>query len=266
LQEACNLDQACIAEVTRSDGVAGYQRKIKELRYAIALEQQLSKDEILERYLNLAYYGDGAYGVEAAARHYFGTSAEKLTLDQAALLAGLVQDPNQLNPVRNPDAALQRRDVVINRMAELKLITPDQAAEAKDRGFEADQVQRTRNGCAASKYPFICDYVRRTLLQLPSLGRTPEEREQTLNRGGLTIRTAIDPKTQRMAERQLSKVVAPEDSVIATMNMIEPGTGLILAMAQSRPVMGDDAEKGETYYNYSAPPELGGAEGFQAGS
>src|SRR5690606_40787193 len=122
LQEACNLDQACIAEVTRSDGVAGYQRKIKELRYAIALEQQLSKDEILERYLNLAYYGDGAYGVEAAARHYFGTSAEKLTLDQAAMLAGLVQKPNQINPTKNEAAADERREDVKNRHAELNLI------------------------------------------------------------------------------------------------------------------------------------------------
>ncbi|WP_152360355.1 transglycosylase domain-containing protein [Microlunatus speluncae] len=266
LLDACDLDQACIAEVLESSGLEGYQRKIRELRYAIALEEKFSKDEILERYLNIAYFGDGAYGVEAAARHYFNTTAAKLTLPQAAMLAGLVRDPNQVNPVKNPGAAIDRRDVVINRMAELNLITPDQAKQAKATGFDQDKVQRTRNGCVDSPYPFICDYVRRTLLQLPSLGNTPEEREHTLNRGGLTIETAIDPKTQKVAQRQLSKVVGPKDSVIATMNMIQPGTGLILAMAQSRPEMGDNTKKGETYYNYSATPEMGGAEGFQAGS
>ncbi len=266
LLDACDLDQACIADVLESSGVEGYQRKIRELRYAIALEQKFSKDEILERYLNIAYYGDGAYGVEAAARHYFNTTAANLTLPQAAMLAGLVRDPNQVNPVRNADAALERRDVVINRMGELSMITPAQLKQAKETGFDERDVQRTRNGCADSRYPFICDYVKRTLLQLPSLGKTVEERKHTLNRGGLTIETAIDPKTQDMAQRQLSEVVGPKDSVIATMNMIQPGSGLILAMAQSRPVMGDNTKKGETYYNYSATPAMGGAEGFQAGS
>ncbi|MFC7622324.1 transglycosylase domain-containing protein [Microlunatus sp. GCM10028923] len=266
LLEACDLDQQCIAEVTRSDGPEGYQRKIKELRYALALEQKFSKDEILERYLNIAYFGNGVYGVEAAASYYFSTTAAKLTLPQAAMLAGLVRDPNQLNPVKSADAALQRRDVVINRMAELGMIKPAAADQAKKQGYDLRDVRPVRNGCRDSDYPFICDYVRRTLLQLPSLGATPEEREQTLNRGGLTIKTAIDPDTQDLAQRQLEKVVGPKDSVIATMNMIQPGTGLILAMAQSRPVMGDDSKAGETYYNYSATPAMGGAEGFQAGS
>ena len=95
------------------------ERKIRELRYAIAMERKFTKDQILERYLNIAYYGEGAYGVEAAARHYFSTHADQLTLPQAAMLAGLVQNPDSHNPVDNLAAALDRRDVVINRMAEL---------------------------------------------------------------------------------------------------------------------------------------------------
>ena len=79
-----------------------YGRKIKELRYAISVEKTLSKDQILERYLNIAYYGDGAYGIEVAAQHYFGTTAAELTLAQAAMLAGLVQNPTANNPVQNP--------------------------------------------------------------------------------------------------------------------------------------------------------------------
>ena len=78
------------------------QRKIRELRYAIAMEKKFTKDEILERYLNIAYYGAGAYGVEAAARHYFSTKASKLTLAQAAMLAGLVQNPDANNPSATP--------------------------------------------------------------------------------------------------------------------------------------------------------------------
>ena len=124
------------------------QRKIRELRYAIAMEKKFTKDEILERYLNIAYYGEGAYGVEAAARHYFSTQASKLTLPQAAMLAGLVQNPDANNPVSNPSAALDRRDVVLNRMVELKLITLDQARQAKKAGF--DQKRSRRPATAAS--------------------------------------------------------------------------------------------------------------------
>ncbi|MFC7625579.1 transglycosylase domain-containing protein [Microlunatus sp. GCM10028923] len=266
LVESCDLDQICIARVTQASGTAGFQRKIRELRYAIALEEKFSKDQILERYLNIAYYGQGAYGVQAAARHYFDTTADKLTLPQAAMLAGLVQNPNQVNPVTAPDAASERRDFVINRMAELRMVTDKQVRAAKATKFDEGKVQKTRNGCPGSRYPFICDYVRRTLLQSPSLGETEKEREHTLLRGGLTIETAIDPDVQDMAQKRLSKVVSPTDPIISTMNMIQPGTGLILAMAQSRPVMGTNSKKGETYYNYSVSPSLGGAEGYQAGS
>jgi membrane peptidoglycan carboxypeptidase len=242
------------------------ERKIRELRYAIAMEKKFTKDEILERYLNIAYYGSGAYGVEAAAKHYFSTTASKLTLAQAAMLAGLVQNPDSNNPVRNPSAALDRRDVVLNRMVELKLITLDQAQAAKQTGFDQKLVKKTRNGCVGTRYPFLCDYVRRTLLNTPSLGKTEEDRENMINRGGLAIQTAIDPKIQDLAEKRVSAVVGPRDPVISTMNMIQPGTGLIIAMAQSRPVMGSKAKKGQTYWNLAADPAMGGIQGYQAGS
>jgi membrane peptidoglycan carboxypeptidase len=242
------------------------QRKIRELRYAIAMEKKFTKDQILERYLNIAYYGEGAYGVEAAARHYFSTKASKLNLAQAAMLAGLVQNPDSNNPVNNPSAALDRRDVVLNRMVELKLITLDQARQAKEVGFNQKKVKRTRNGCVGTRYPFLCDYVRRTLINTPSLGKTEDDRENLINRGGLIIQTAIDPKTQDLAERKVSSVVGPRDPVISTMNMIQPGTGLIIAMAQSRPVMGSNAKKGQTYWNLAADPAMGGIQGYQAGS
>ncbi len=260
--EACNGERTCVAEAQAKS----MERKVRELRYAIALEKKFSKDEILERYLNIAYYGEGAYGVQSAARHYYSKDAEDLTLPEAAMLAGLVQNPDANNPVDNRAAALDRRDVVVNRMLELDMITAAQARKAKKAGFDEDDVKPTRAGCVGTKYPFLCDYVRRSLLKMPSLGKSEEERENMLNRGGLTIQTAIDPKTQNLAQRKVSSVVGPTDPLISTMNMIQPGTGLIVAMAQSRPVMGNDPKKGETYWNLAADPAMGGIQGYQAGS
>ncbi|MVA77775.1 penicillin-binding protein, partial [Auraticoccus sp. F435] len=236
----------------------------QEMRYAIALEKRLTKDEILERYLNIAYFGDGAYGVEQAARHYFDTSAKKLTLAQAAMLAGLVQNPTATDPTRFPDAAVERRDVVIHRMQQLGLITADDAAKATKTTWDPDGVESAPNGCVGTEFPFLCDYVRRTLLTNEALGKTSEEREAMLLRGGLTIKTKIDKDTQRIAEKAIADLIDSQDPVISTMTMVEPGTGLIMAMAQSRPEMGTDP--GQTYYNYAVPQSLGGAEGFQAGS
>src|SRR4051794_14738446 len=164
--EACQAKSD--ADCTKEVQAATVERKVRELRYAIALEKRLTKDQILERYLNIAYYGEGAYGVQAAARHYYNTSASKLTLSQAAMLAGLVQNPDANNPVRNTAAALDRRDVVVNRMAELGLINPAQAKSAKKANFDVGAVKPTRNGCQGSRYPFLCDYVEKTLTTMPS--------------------------------------------------------------------------------------------------
>ena len=260
--EACvaKADEECIKRAQAPT----MERKIRELRYAIAMEKKFSKDEILNRYLNIAYYGENAYGVEAAAKHYYNTTAAKLTLPQAAMLAGLVQNPDANNPVDHPAAALDRRDVVINRMAELKLITPAQQTKAKKVKFDAKQVRPTPNGCVGTKYPFLCDYVLRSLWNTPSLGKTLEARKKMVNRGGLVVQTAIDPKSQDLAQKKVSAVVGPKDPLISTMNMIQPGTGQIIAMAQSRPEMG--SKKGQTYWNLAVDPAMGGIQGYQAGS
>ncbi|WP_114560044.1 penicillin-binding protein [Desertihabitans aurantiacus] len=241
-----------------------YSRKIQEMRYAIAMEKRFSKDEILERYLNIAYYGDGAYGVNQAAWHYFGKTAKNLELAEAAMLAGLVQNPTATDPVRFPERAIERRDVVINRMVQLGLVTPEAAKEAAATEWDPGRVKSFTNGCVGTEFPFLCDYVRQTLLTNEALGSTVAERESQLKRGGLRIETQIDRKTQQAAEKAISELIAPTDPVISTMTMVQPGTGLIMAMAQSRPEMGTD--KGQTYYNYAVPASLGGAEGFQAGS
>lgn len=258
-------------EGVRAATEVSFERKIREMRYAMAVEERLSKNEILERYLNIAYYGDGAYGVEAAAHHYWGTTAKDLTLEQAAMLAGMVQNPVQTNPTKYPQRAMDRRDVVLNRMRDLGIITVQEAEEAKQVVFDQTKVTETPNGCVSSQFPFMCDYVRRTLLsdKMTSLGDSPEERENLLKRGGLEIKTLIDPEAQLAAEAAVAAKVAPTDPVISTSVQIQPSTGLIVSMAQSRPRMGTDP--GETFYNYNAQggtgvDAMGGAEGFQAGS
>ncbi|QGF22844.1 transglycosylase domain-containing protein [Raineyella fluvialis] len=241
-----------------------YGRKVQEMRYAIALEKRLSKDQILERYLNIAYYGDGAYGVEAAARHFFNKSAKELNLGEAAMLAGLVQSPDAYNPRLHPEAATQRRNVVLDRMAQLDPTLQDQVNKAKATTFDPSKVNPTRNGCASSTYPFVCEYAVHQLLQSPALGTTVQDRERMLNRGGLTIKLTIDPRVQESAQQAVSDVVSDKDPALGTMVMVKPGTGEIQAMAQSRPSEGNG--DGETFYNYNATKAMGGAEGYQAGS
>jgi membrane peptidoglycan carboxypeptidase len=241
-----------------------YARKIRELRYAIAFEEKYSKDWILEQYLNLAYFGDGAFGVQAAARHYFNKNAKDLDLRESALLAGLVKNPTGYDPTNSPGEAKRRRNVVIERMAELNVVGHQKAArvEKKDLGLD---VQPTQNGCVLSQAPFFCDYVLNVLMQDESLGKTPEERKKLIRSGGLTIRTTIDLRYQAAADKSVRSHVFPTDQALGGLAMVEPGTGDVKAIAQSRP-MGRDKKKGETYLNYVVPTTYGDSAGFQAGS
>jgi membrane peptidoglycan carboxypeptidase len=241
-----------------------YARKLSELRYAIAFEQNYSKDWILERYLNIAYFGDGAYGVQAAARHYFGTNAKDLTWIQGATLAGLVKNPSGYDPLRNPDRGLQRRNVVLDRLAQLNVISQHKADRIKKQPLGLHPVA-TPNGCINSSAPFFCDYVVNYLEHDPSLGRTPAARKKLLYTGGLTIHTTIDPRFQTAADNSIRHHVFAKDQAIGALAMVEPGTGDVKALAQSRP-MGRDAKAGQTFLNYTVPHEYGDSAGFQPGS
>jgi len=241
-----------------------YERKIRELRYAIAYEENYSKDWILERYLNIAYFGDGAFGVQSAARHYFDVNARKLDLRQSAMLAGLVKNPTGYDPTNSPDEAIKRRNVVLDRMAELNVITREKAAQTKDMPLGL-HVKKSKNGCVYSRAPFFCDYVTNVLMKDRALGKTPEERKKVLRSGGLTIRTTLDLGMQAAADRSVSAHVYPTDSAIGGLAMVEPGSGNVRALAQSRP-MGSKKKAGQTYLNYVVPQRYGDSAGFQAGS
>src|SRR5215204_6456408 len=255
---------------TISTGADGYVRKLRELRLAANVENQLSKDQILERYLNIAYFGGGggsggAYGVEAAARYFFSTTAAQLTLNQAALLAGLVQAPSEYDPTDNPEKAVGRRNQVLSRMGEIGMITPTEASQARlaDLGLK---LKPTRAGCVSTWAPFFCDYVYHELMLMEELGATPEDRERNLLRGGLTITTTLDPKAQHAAQDAMSDRIASTDSAVGSLAMVEPGTGYIRAIANSR---GYGQETGQSYINFAVDKSMGsagGSNGIQAGS
>jgi membrane peptidoglycan carboxypeptidase len=241
-----------------------YARKLKELRYAIALEQTHSKDWILERYLNTAYFGDGAYGVQAAAKHYFNVNARDLNLRQSAMLAGLVKNPYGYDPTKFADKALERRNVVLDRMAQLNVVSQEKVDKDKQKDLGLD-VQDVDNGCVNSTAPFFCDYVINYLLQDESLGATVQQRRNVLKNGGLTIKTTLDPNAQRDADNAVAAHVHKTDPAIGALAIEQPGTGNVVALAQSRP-MGNRKKRGETYINFTVPKEYGGANGFQPGS
>ncbi len=256
------INQADTDEERRAATDDTYGRKLRELRYAIALEKRHTKDWILERYLNTAYFGDGAYGVQAAAQHYFNVNAKDLNLRQSAMLAGLVQSPEAYNPTKNAAQAKVRRNIVLDRMAQLSVITDEQAEKAKDRKLGL-KVQDSPNGCVNSPAQFFCDFVVRWLKTDEALGETPQERERLIFNGGLTIKTTIDMRYQQAAQSSVTSQVFKDDQAIGALALVEPGTGNVKALAQSRP-MGKG--KGQTFLNYTVPKIYGDANGFQPGS
>ncbi|WP_079032235.1 transglycosylase domain-containing protein [Streptomyces specialis] len=265
--EAAGEDEEAVAEATTQTGAAGVGRKIREIQYAIQVEQELTKDEILENYLNITYFGQQAYGIEAAAQRYFSKPAAELELHEAALLAGLVQSPTAYDPLNAPDAALERRDTVLTRMVETGDITQSEADEAMAHDLGLD-VSEPRNGCitAVNDAGFFCDYVKQEFLSNPAFGETPEERNALWALGGLTIQTTLDPGDQQAAAQAARDHVYEDDEVAAAVVQVEPGTGHILSMAQSRPY-GNDAEQHETVINLNVSHDMGGStSGFQPGS
>jgi membrane peptidoglycan carboxypeptidase len=241
-----------------------YARKLRELRYAMAYERENSKREILRDYLNIAYFGDAAYGIETAAQHYFSVSADELDASQSALLAGIVKNPSAYNPADYPSTALERRNIVLARMAELGHLSQRRADLLARQGLGLD-ISSDSNGCLSTVGPFFCSYVRSWLLTQPALGKSKPQRAEAIDTGGLVINTTLRPTYQRAADAAVAARVFPTDQAIGGMAMVEPGTGEVRALSQSRP-MGDKDDAGETYLNYTVPPKYGNANGFQAGS
>ena len=258
------LNQAKTPEQQAAVTEKSYRRKLDELRFAIRVEEERTKNWILQRYLNTAYFGDGAHGIEVAARHYFSRPASKLRLHQAALLAGLVKNPSGYDPTRHPRAAERRRNTVINRMEQLNVVTAAEAERARNRGLGL-KLSATPNGCVSSSAAWFCDYVRAWLMRSKALGADPQQRRTLLRTGGLTVRTTLAPAMQRAATKSVRRHVDPTDRAIGGLALVAPGTGKVRALAQSRP-MGSRSKLGQTFLNYVVPERYGDAGGFQAGS
>lgn len=240
-------------------------RKIRELKYAIQVEEELGKKKILENYLNITFFGQQTYGVEAASQRYFSKSAKDLKVEEAALLAGLVQSPSKYNPINDTVQATMRRNVVLQRMAEVKDISQAEADRAKKIPIKL-KVSKPQQGCitAVDGAGFFCDYVEKVFRTDPVFGKNKEERAKLWNQGGLTIRTTLDPQSQRSTQQSIKDHVYQKDKVATAVTLVEPGTGKIKAMGQSKPYgYGDN----ETEINYSVNNKYGGSNfGFPVGS
>ncbi|MFJ2771249.1 transglycosylase domain-containing protein [Streptomyces sp. NPDC087300] len=258
--EEAGDDPTKVAEATQQT----IGRKIRELKYAIQVEEKLGKKRILKNYLNITYFGQQAYGIEAAAQRYFSKPAKDLKVQEAALLAGIVQSPSRYDPVNDAAEATKRRNVVLQRMAETHDISQADADKAKktDLGLK---VSRPKNGCitSVSGAGFFCDYVREVFLNDPVFGKTKEERAKVWNRGGLKVRTTLDPQTQESVQASIKDHVYKTDEVATAATIVEPGTGKILGMGQSRPY---GFKKDETTINLSVDDAMGGGAGYQPGS
>ena len=264
--------KAAYADAMRQD----MDRKLAEMRLAIAIEKRNTKDDILLGYLNIALFGGKVYGIESAARTYYGVSANDLTLAQAASLAAIPNQPGalRLDIPENIPANQVRRDLILERMLDQGRITQAQYDEAVATPVEPVITPRLQ-GCAIAEQTYglgnFCDYVQRQLTKDPAFGEDPETRDFNLKRGGYKIITTIDLDMQAAgyeAVRANVPAVMSGIDVGAAAVSAEVGTGRILAMVQNRPFSTDEALKSEGYtsINYSTDFEDGGSSGFQVGS
>lgn len=198
-------------------------RKIREAQFASQLEKEVTKEKILERYLNTVYFGAGAYGVEAAANTYFAKSAKDLTVSESALLVGLIPAPGRLSPYLEPAQAERRRLEVIRLMGENSFLNADAVLTAKN---DIPDLQEARPVEEILKYPWFVDAVKKYV--------QAEYGTDRLYNGGLEIFTTVDPRLQDLAENAVITALPSESDPYASLVSIEPSTGYVKAMAGGR--------------------------------
>ena len=212
-------------------------RKVEEAVLAVQLERQHSKDRILELYLNTIYFGNGAYGIQAAAGEYFGVGATDLTLAQAATLAGLIQAPSAYDPHDQPEAATRRRDAAIDRMEALGWLDEPEAAAARAEPL----VLAAKTG--QDRYPAasVVEQAKALILRDPRFGATFGERRELLFDGGLRITTTVDLGLQALAEESVARVRPPEPGPEAALVSLDPRNGAVRALVGGRDFFGGGA-------------------------
>jgi membrane peptidoglycan carboxypeptidase len=263
-------------------------RKLREMRYALQIDKEFSKEEILERYLNIASFGNGAYGIFAASQVYFGKPPSKLKIEEAAMLAGMVKAPTTNDPTTKAGypLALDRRNYVIQNMVDIGAITAAEGDKAKAAKL-AVKDKTTPNGCVATnqkEWGFFCDYFYRWWMQQETFGSTSYDRERRLKSGGYTITTTLDVQAQTGADKAVRRNLGVDTKAARMVAAVEPGTGRVRALSVNRNFKIDDpkrpanrissdpkkAKKGiRGNYPNTVNPLLtggGGLTGYQAGS
>ena len=234
-----------------------FDRKLVELKTAVSLEQQYSKQDIVAGYFNTVYFGNAAYGVAVASQRYFSKKPAQLDLHESALLVGIVNSPDMFNPYTNPDAARQRRGYVLDRMLAEGFITEDEHRQAMQRPLDVLPPRAVKGGCAHSKAPFYCQYTLDQFLSDERFGATQADRESLLYRGGLRVTTGLNLRADKNAARQVKTQFSPQGQVAAAAAVVEPGTGYVTSLVVSRDY---GSEAGQTQQVYPA------AAAFQPGS
>lgn len=207
-------------------------RKIREIRMALTLDKELSKDEILTRYLNLVPFGNSSYGIQDAAKTYFGIDAADLNVAQAAMLAGMVQSSSKLNPYTNEAGVLERRNTVLQTMVQNIPARAEEfrAAMSTPLGVQPEPKGLPRGCIAANDRGFFCDYALQYLAEA-GIGR------EQIDKGGYLIRTTLDPSVQDAVKRSITDHAKPDlPNVAEVMSVVAPGQDShhVLAMASSR--------------------------------
>lgn len=258
-------------------------RKVREWRLALGYEERLNekygtactadpavdcgKEQVLESYLNIAQYGPSVYGVEAAAQLYFGVSAKELNAIQAATIAGITQNPSKWNPLRNPDNAEFRRNLVLAAMNDQGELSDEEYELLRFIPIEATlNVTYPKFSCAASELaPFFCNYVTAIIAKDPAFDG---KGGQLLYKGGLKIVTTLDVTMQTEATRAVTSAVPATDAsgLENALVALDTATGNILAMAQNRDFDPTSTDPTSTAINYSVDRAYGGSRGFQPGS
>ena len=214
------------------------KRKIDEAALARQIETRLSKSEILERYLNTVYFGNGAYGIQAAAETYFGRPAKKLSIKQGAMLAGIIRTPESYDPYDRPKRAKRRRNLVVRKMEQLGYTSRARAKKITGYPLGLRKDPRKQRHDA----PYFVDYVRRLLVHHPRfsfLGDSPGDRSDRLFSGGLRIHTTVHRGVQKAAEHAIARVLTQKNDPYASLVALDPRTGHIVAMVGGRDYFSD---------------------------
>ena len=276
LRDGANTPKEALDATEQTTG-----RKLREMRLSIELEKRLTKQEILERYLNAAYYGHRAYGIFAAAQVFFSKLPRDLNLTESALLAGLVKAPSAYDPAtQDRQAATDRRNYVIDQMLRLKSITQLEATEAKRQPIKL-KLSSPPNDCISiavkhNDWGFFCDYLKSWWKEQPAFGANAQEREASLRRGGYRVITSLDPKIQASALKHILAKEKRRSRIAHGQVIVQPNTGRLMSLAVNRRYSLD--QKGNARHsrfhklkgNYpnTVNPLLGGGTmaGYQAGS